>query len=289
MEVVYIFNGLGNQMSQYAFALRKKALGQNVKCVFKNTAHNGIELESLFGIDTHNPHNITLLNILYSLNLTIHYNTLKALILYVLRICGVKSHVERQNYAFQTEILNKNKGITLYIGGWHHYNYFNDISDDIRALYTFPDFNKKENKEIAKVASSDNAVAIHIRRGDYMDKTNYDVFGRVCTESYYQAALAKMEQIVQSPVYYVFSNDIEWAKRMLADRNVVYIDWNKGKDSWADMALMSKFRNLIIPNSTFSWWAAWLGRKSKTVLCPSVFVYGDKNSDIFLSEWIRVS
>ena len=54
MNVIFVFNGLGNQMSQYALYLHKKALGQKVRCVFKNTAHNGIELNRLFGIDIDN-------------------------------------------------------------------------------------------------------------------------------------------------------------------------------------------------------------------------------------------
>lgn len=288
MEVIYIFNGLGNQMSQYAFALRKKALGQNVKCVFKNTAHNGIELERLFNINTHNPYNANLLNFLYGLNLTIHLRTLKSFILYLLRICDVKSYVERQNYAYRSDILGENKGVGLYIGGWHHYKYFNDIGDEIRTLYKFPDFKNAKNMEIAKAALLDNAVAIHIRRGDFMDEANYHVFGCVCTEEYYKKSLEKIEEIVQSPVYYVFSNDIGWAKELLSNRNAVFVDWNKGEHSWADMALMSKFKNIIIPNSTFSWWAAWLGCSDKIVLCPPVFINNDPNSDIFLPEWIRV-
>lgn len=288
MEIVYIFNGLGNQMSQYAFALRKKSLGHNVGCVFKDTAHNGIELGQLFGIDTHNPRFVAFFNFLYGLNLTIHHHTLKSIILFILRLCGVKSYVERLNYAFQPELLIKNRSVGLYIGGWHHYKYFNDIGDEIKALYKFPVFKKAENQEIAGAAQADNAVAIHIRRGDFMDKTNYHVFGCVCSETYYQKALTMIEGMVQSPVYYVFSNDMEWAKGLLSGRNAVYVDWNTGNDSWADMALMSKFKNIIIPNSTFSWWAAWLGRSDKYVLCPPVFVYDDPSSDVFLPEWIRV-
>ena len=73
---------------------------------------------------------------------------------------------------------------------------------------------------------------------------------------------------------------IDWAKKIVADRKTVYVDWNKGENSWADMALMSKFKNIIIANSTFSWWAAWLGMEDKNVICPRVLVYNDLNSDI---------
>ena len=50
----------------------------------------------------------------------------------------------------------------------------------------------------------------------------------------------------------------------------VYVDWNRGEESWQDMILMSYCRSAVIANSTFSWWGAWLnplGLK-KYVVCP---------------------
>lgn len=288
MEIIYVFNGLGNQMSQYALYLQKKALGQNVKCVFKDTAHNGIELKRLFGIETNDYSYKTLFNFLYKLNLSTHYLVLKSVLLFIFRIFGFNSYIENRNYVFQPTILREKRGFCLYIGGWHHYLYFDNIELEVRNTYRFPRFKKSENLEIAKAAKLENAVAIHIRKGDYMDKTNYPVFGSVCTDSYYQKAIERIESIVPSPIYYVFSNDMESANKVLVGRMVVYVNWNKGSDSWADMALMSRFKNIIIPNSTFSWWAAWLGRRDKIVLCPRVFVNNDPSSDIYMPGWIRI-
>ena len=56
MDVIVIFNGLGNQMSQYAFYLNKKRISKSTRFLFSkksNKIHNGYELDSVFGIKYH--------------------------------------------------------------------------------------------------------------------------------------------------------------------------------------------------------------------------------------------
>ena len=57
------------------------------------------------------------------------------------------------------------------------------------------------------------------------------------------------------------------------------------------MYLMSKCRNFIIANSSFSWWAAWLApRSDKMVICPKKW-FGDSSintNDLIPETWIRI-
>jgi hypothetical protein len=133
-----------------------------------------------------------------------------------------------------------------------------------------------------------NSVCLHIRRGDYLTGINYELFGKVCNEQYYQKAIDYIEGKLSDICYYVFSNDMEWAKKILLGKNAVFVDWNRGEESWKDMYLMSKCSNLIIPNSTFSWWAAWLCEHPVNIVCPKLFVYGDEQSDIYLDNWHKI-
>ena len=51
MDVIVVFNGLGNQMSQYAFYLAKKERNKNCHLIFDPKSanrHNGSELDKLF-------------------------------------------------------------------------------------------------------------------------------------------------------------------------------------------------------------------------------------------------
>jgi hypothetical protein len=68
---------------------------------------------------------------------------------------------------------------------------------------------------------------------------------------------------------------------------------NSGSSSWKDMFLMSKCKNQIMANSTFSWWAAWLNNNiDKTIIAPTQWFADDKlellSGDIVPQKWIRL-
>ena len=88
---------------------------------------------------------------------------------------------------------------------------------------------------------------------------------------------------------YVFSDDLEWVKANFDLPDAVYVDWNKGEDSWQDMMLMSRCRHHVICNSTFSWWGAWLNpRKEKIIIAPERWTRDADSREIVPEEWIRV-
>lgn len=288
MEIIYVFNGLGNQMSQYALYLHKKTRGQHVKCVFKDTAHNGIELGRLFGIYTPHSNLDKLYDCLYYLFAMTKRNLLLLLTRRFIRLFHINVEIERGNYSFNPDILEEKKGLCIYNGGWHHYQYFSGIETVIRETYQFPAILDEKNLSILEAARQHCHIAVHIRGGDYFNAGTYEKIGSICTEQYYHNCFQRTEADIDAPVYYVFTNDREWAEYLLRGRFYIIIDWNNGLDSWKDMVLMSSFHRLIIANSTFSWWAAWLG-KCEMVLCPEVFVKGDPQSDIYLPEWVKIA
>ena len=289
MEIIYISNGLGNQMSAYALYLRKLHAGSKATYACKDKLHNGVELDKVFGIRVRRG----LLNFIYLVIGHIMMVPLPNLVVMMLRWClskmGVSCYMENYHYEYHTEAVECSKSnLFLLAGGWHHYKYLDGIEKDVRKAFRFKPFTREENKKIAEEADKKNAVAIHIRRGDYLKGDNFRKYGSVCDVNYYRNAISVMEETVDNPIYYVFSNDMEWSRQLLEGKDIVCVDWNKGTSSWEDMALMSKFRNIIIANSTFSWWAAWLGDHEKNVVCPSVLMAGDEKSDIYPEEWHHI-
>ena len=74
---------------------------------------------------------------------------------------------------------------------------------------------------------------------------------------------------VDNPKIYVFSDDVDYAKRLL--EKYTCVEFIIGKKDYEDMYLMSMCLNNIITNSTFSFWAAFLNKNDNAIVkCPQV-------------------
>ena len=60
-----------------------------------------------------------------------------------------------------------------------------------------------------------NSVAVHVRRGDYLNKNNKKVYGGICTIVYYEKAIQKILDLIDSPTFFIFSNEIEWVEKKI--------------------------------------------------------------------------
>jgi hypothetical protein len=208
---------------------------------------------------------------------------------YLLKLGGVKVIEENFNYDFNPQYLKPSKGITFYIGGWHNEKYFVNIKNDVLKSFSFSKEIDALSLALAKEMSENESVAIHVRRGDYLNEENINIFGRVCTKSYFEKAINIMNDQIDLPHYYIFSNDIAWVKENLNLERVTYITHNSGKNSWRDIFLMANCKHNIIANSSFSWWGAWLNKNEiNKVVSPAKFLNSDKTSDIYPNRWIKI-
>ena len=164
------------------------------------------------------------------------------------------------------------------------------MEDELQEVFQFPIIKDKNNLEIINKIKNCNSVSVHIRRGDYLIDTNYRMFGGICDENYYAEAFKIIKKYVQNPTFFIFSDDIEWSKMHICQKeNCYFVTINKKEDSWKDMFLMSICKHNIIANSTFSWWGAYLNKnKSAIVISPDIFIKTDINSDIYKENWIKL-
>lgn len=170
----------------------------------------------------------------------------------------------------------------MYISGYFACEkYYADILYDLREKIQFPRSTNPENLKMAEEIKACEAVSVHIRRGDYLDKENAAMFGNICTEAYYQAALSYIREHCSSPHFYIFSDDIGYARKRFAGEEYTVVDLNHGRDSFYDMWLMSLCKHNICANSTFSFWGARLNpSENKVMIRPTIH----KNSQVFVKK-----
>jgi hypothetical protein len=251
LDVIIIFNGLGNQMSQYAFYLIKKALNPSTEFITFCNDHNGLELDKVFEIDCKHSVKRKLLYFIFRLLLTEKLKPITLPIKFILKLLGCKIIRENFNYNFNLIFLQSSKGLNFYFGGWHSDLYFSTESQEIIKNFSFVN---------------------------------------ICTKDYYINAKSEIEKNIIDPHYFIFSNDMDWVKENLEFSTVTYVEDNVGQNSWLDLYLMSKCKNNIIANSSFSWWSAWLNKnKDKIVICPSKFSNNDINSDVYPKSWHKIN
>lgn len=274
-SIIKLKGGLGNQMFQYAFYLALKGKHPLTCYLFDNEesrfCHNGIALDDAFEIETAKKAK-------WCRRVNRHLPSL------VRNACRVEQENALQ---YDAKYLNCNKPTVLFDGYWQSEKYFSPVADKVRDAFRFREESISEkNKELAESLRGLETVSVHIRRGDYLQLTEYH---GLCTESYYRDAMDYMRAHHPNATFVFFSDDIPWVKANIMDDSAVYVDWNVEKDSWQDMYLMSQCKHNIIANSSFSWWGAWLnGNPDKSVVAPKQWFRVSPNYDILPNNWITL-
>ncbi|MFC6102639.1 alpha-1,2-fucosyltransferase [Olivibacter domesticus] len=287
MKIIRFLGGLGNQMFQYAFYKALQYRFRNVKADLTGfsdyTLHNGFELERIFPIRLHSASNFEI-NLLDSRNREWKYRKLRKLLFIN---AGYFEELDLFNY---NEAILKDNSSKIYWGYWQHHRYFDEVTDELLADFKFNEPEDLKNKTLLQeINANEESVAIHVRRGDYL-KDPY--LGGLVDVEYFEKGIALVRERLRNPKFYVFSDDITWCKQYLNLQESVFIDWNKGNDSYRDMQLMSHCKHAIISNSSFSWWGAWLNRSpNKVIVVPKVW-YRSSNvldtSKMHPRIWIKI-
>lgn len=180
-----------------------------------------------------------------------------------------RRYLEQEGLDFDERLLAlKVKGVLYLDGLWQSEGYFKDVEqtirDDLRIIPPKDAFNQRMAEEIRNNA----AVALHVRSFDSPDSTAT----HNASADYYQRAIALMERKIESPRYFLFSDDPKAARTKLAlpEGRVTSVSQSRGdENAYADLWLMIQCRHFITANSTFSWWGAWLAQSpGKIVITP---------------------
>jgi hypothetical protein len=177
-----------------------------------------------------------------------------------------------------------------FVGYWQTERYFFDVREEILGLVHFPEITDEVNHGFLSSIRECNSVAVHIRRGDYLEAAYRDRFFGICDDEYYENAMEYVRDRVDNPRFFVFSNDVRWCEEHYGGcEDVVIVKGNDEDACYNDLNLMRYCRHDIIANSSFSWWGAWLNENAeKIVIAPKVWLNGEKTPDIWCDGWIRM-
>lgn len=290
MKIVNILGGLGNQMFVYAMYLALKEAHPDEEVYLCRRSykgyplHNGYELGNVFGADAPEASLWQLAKVAFPYW---NYKTWRLMQHFLPKRKCMLSGTTQIKFDYGNVTRNEDG---FYDGYWQNENNFLPIRDKILEAFSFPKFNDNKNIELAELITNKRAVSCHVRRGDYLKDSLYGV----CTSEYYVKAIDEINKRVSPDLYCVFSDDIKWCKENLGeiigkDKDIVFVDWNKGENSFRDMQLMSLCNHNIIANSSFSWWGAWLNNhEDKVVIAPSVWMNKPMVNDPLCDSWIRI-
>lgn len=279
MIVVQLIGGLGNQLFQYAFA-KNLAARSGVPFKLDITPFEAYKLHA-YSLDA--------FNITEGLASTAEIARAKGNRL--TRLFKQTQWVHEKVFGFDArQLLPKQHAYV--VGYWQSEKYFKDIAADLRAVLTLKKPLSQEDRIVLEKMHNSVAVAVHVRRADYVSNAVTNQVHGACSVEYYQQAMAKLSENFNNLHLFVFSDDPVWAEANLKlDFPMTIVKHNKADRNFADLFLMSQCQHFVIANSTFSWWGAWLASyKQKTIIAPKQW-FRDANraaDDIIPESWMRL-
>lgn len=280
MIITKITGGVGNQLFQYAVG-RAVAMHHQVPLKLDITGftackiHNGYRLDQFY-IDA----DVASLEEIAMLKGASYF------FCRVLRKAGLiknKTYYgEKQRTIYDPAVFTEN---ARYLDGyWQNEQYFLDIRETLVKEFSPNEGLSSQAYIHQSRMQNTTAVSIHVRRGDYINHPDIGVLDL----DYYQSAVGYMKEKLENPVFFVFSNEIDWCKKNLGFlENSYYIADTESEID--DLVLMSKCQHNIIANSSFSWWAAWLNQNPhKIVIAPRKWMSKNPNHYRWsLNTWIE--
>jgi len=168
--------------------------------------------------------------------------------------------------------------------------YFKPFSTQIKQELKVVTPPSKENQRLIEEIQGCNSVMVHFRLTSVW---------QAGTDTYYKRAMDYIAERVENPVFFIFSDKIEYIKENINfDYNVRFVDINNKEGNVAtaaheDLRLMYSCKHAIIAISTFSWWGSYLiDNPDKIVIAPDKWKISfllDRNPMIYYDGITKLS
>ncbi len=261
--VVELLGGFGNQLFQLAYALE---ISQKEDLPFRFVMQKGPFPFALEKLGLKNNASFKLIN----------DNFVQVKIPGHTRRCQFDKHVHHGAYFLPAEYNSRH---ILLNGYFQSEKYFVDVGDKLRKLL------------LNRLVSFDNngfdfEYVAHVRLGDYVKKPNVSKVHGFLDEDYLSRALEYLMWDSTDKLCIV-TDDLDSFRNLFPKHNKL-ASLVQSSSMFVDFAHILRGPNKVISNSTFSWWAAWLGEGK--VVAPKKW-YADPElllsakDDLFPANW----
>lgn len=197
--------------------------------------------------------------------------------------------LKEKSYFFQ-DLSNIPQNINILLDGYFQsYKYFD--KQEMKSLFKPTDSIISEIEKKFPEIRNKKLTAINVRRGDYL--SFLDTFP-LCLMNYFRRCASKCNN--ETELFVVCSDDITWCKENFGDKffgkPVLYIE---NENIYIQFYILTLCNNIIISNSTFSWWAAYLNVNNDCkVFYPKKWYYSYDSSklstkDLIPTDWIGIN
>lgn len=180
-----------------------------------------------------------------------------------------ENYSPRNTLGFDTDLVeyitkNKKRPINLnFVNGYFQsYEYFHHIRDDIANMFN------------PSVYFEEGICAVNIRRGEYITKPDYHP---LCSMEYYNTAMKHITSKTNVDKFRVFSDDIYWCRENFIGDQFEFFD---STDIHKQLIGLAQCEHIIMANSSFSWWGAYLNKNPDQIVIVPEKWFGPKYSHL---------
>lgn len=316
MVIAKISQGLGNQMFQYA-AGKALALQKNTELKvdisgYNERSYRQFQISKLFIanpsiISKQELSNINLshpvrnvLNKFFSKKIrSLPYEEKNvAKVVYEIGYLFRKPHRQRvyeeRSFSFDSNFFNTNTDVYLK-GYWMSYKYFKSFEQNIKQDFTIKPELVTHLQNLLQSIHQQDSIALHIRCTDKKSVAKYyELYGELSKE-YYTKAVDEIIRTkgITNPQLYVFSDDINEAKQYVSPKYpAIFVSSFITHSPIEDFFLITQCKHVVIANSTFSWWAAYLNvHQNGLKIIPKPWYAGKQYNakDLYVPGWLSIN
>lgn len=288
MIIMRIKGGLGNQLFQYAaaYSLSRRlkqpfqfdiAFTNNMTTRAYKFNELNVEVETLV-LEKELPNKVRRLKNKY-------VNKLCRLLNFSKHKCDEYLYWIETKDVWQPEFFSI-KSDNLYVDGYFQSEkYFKEYRTELLKQFTPRYEMEQEYINVLNEIKKNDAVAVHVRRGDF--KKDNNPFHYLLDETYYNKSIQYIREHVETPIFFWFSDDISWVKEQIGENeDFRFVSLQTKHCDIDEMMLMKNCNHIVAANSTFSWWATWLNENEDGIKIVPNKPYG--MDDMIPPEWKKI-